>query len=150
MDESHVFSSKWVRPERLSNIAGITANNTATYMQLISYNMFDVSRLRALQLLSRQHYIAQTGPFYVAFWRYSAQPIKLQHFVKVDYAVVAHIAFHAYLTTCLLLFYATFQRFISNRWCSKSKQITVLSKGKAFNFSEPIACFGMSILQNKL
>ena len=52
---------------RLSNRAGIIAHNTATYMQLIHYNMLDVSRLRALQLSSRQRYIAQTGPFYVAF-----------------------------------------------------------------------------------
>ena len=36
-------------------------------MQLIDYNMLDASRLRALQLSSRQRYIAQTGPFYVAF-----------------------------------------------------------------------------------
>ena len=52
---------------RLSNRAGITAHNTAIYMQLIGYNMLDVSHLRALQLSSRQRYIAQTGPFYVAF-----------------------------------------------------------------------------------
>ena len=52
---------------RLSNRAGFTAHNTATYMQLISYNMLNVSRLRALQLSSRQRYIAQTGPFYAAF-----------------------------------------------------------------------------------
>ena len=52
---------------RLSNRAGITAHNTATYVQLIGYNIRDVSRLRALQLSSRQRYIAQTGPFYVAF-----------------------------------------------------------------------------------
>ena len=52
---------------RLSNRAGITAHYTATYMQLIGYNMLDVSHLRALQLSSRQRYIAQTGPFYVAF-----------------------------------------------------------------------------------
>ena len=52
---------------RLSNRAGITAHNTATYMQLIGFNMLDVSRLRALQLSLRQRYIAQTGPFYVAF-----------------------------------------------------------------------------------
>ena len=51
-------------------------------MQLIGYNMLDVSRLRALQLSSRQRDIAQTGPFYVAFWRFTAQPIKLQRFVK--------------------------------------------------------------------
>ena len=52
---------------RLSNRAGITAHNTAIYMQLIGYNMLDASHLRALQLSSRQRYIAQTGPFYVAF-----------------------------------------------------------------------------------
>ena len=52
---------------RLINRAGITAHNTATHMQLISYNTFDVSRLLALQLLSRQWYIEQSGPFYVAF-----------------------------------------------------------------------------------
>ena len=52
---------------RLSNRAEITAYNTATYMQLIGYNMLGVSRLRALQLSSRQRSIAQTGPFYVAF-----------------------------------------------------------------------------------
>ena len=52
---------------RLSNRAGITAHNTATYMQLIGYNILDVSRLRALQLSSRQRYIVQTGPFYIAF-----------------------------------------------------------------------------------
>ena len=42
----------------LSNRAGITAHNTVTYMQLIGYNMLGVSRLRALQLSSRQRYIA--------------------------------------------------------------------------------------------
>ena len=52
---------------RLINRARITAHNTATYMQLIGNNMLDVSRLRALQLLTRQHYKAQTSPFYVAF-----------------------------------------------------------------------------------
>ena len=105
----------------------------------------DVSRLLALQLSSRQRYIAPIGPFYVAFWRFTTQPIKLQHFVKICNAVIAHIAYHAYLTTYLLLFYANFQRFISSGWCSKSKRMTVLSKGKVFNFNEPIACFGMSI-----
>ena len=52
---------------RLSNRAGITAHNTAIYMQLIGYNMLDVSHLRALQLSVRQRLIAQIGPFYVAF-----------------------------------------------------------------------------------
>ena len=52
---------------RLINRAGITAHNSATHMQLIGYNMLDVSRLRALQLSSRQGYIARTGPFCVAF-----------------------------------------------------------------------------------
>ena len=52
---------------RLSNRARITAHNTAIYMQLIGYNMLDVSNLCALQLSSRQRYVAQTGPFYVAF-----------------------------------------------------------------------------------
>ena len=69
-------------------------------MQLIGYKMLDVSRIHALQ-----HYIAQTGPFYVAFWRFTTQPIKLKRFVKVCYAVIAHIAFNSYLTTYLLLFY---------------------------------------------
>ena len=112
--------------------------------------MLVVSRLRALQLLSRQRYFAQTGPFYVAFLLSTTQPIKLQRFVKLCYAVIAHIAFHVYLTTYLLLFHINFQRFISNGWCSTLKRITVLSKGKAFNIYEPIACFGMSILLNKL
>ena len=53
----------------------------------------------------------RTGPFYVAFWRFTTQPIKLQRFVKFYYAVIYHIAYHAYLTTYLLLFYANFQRF---------------------------------------
>ena len=52
---------------RLINRAEITAHNSATHMQLIGYNMLDVSRLRALQLSSRQRYIAQTGPVYVGF-----------------------------------------------------------------------------------
>ena len=52
---------------RLINRAGMAAHNTATHMQLIGYNMLDVSCLRALQLSSRQRYIARTGPFYVAF-----------------------------------------------------------------------------------
>ena len=69
-------------------------------MPLIGYNMLGVSRPRSLQLSSRQRYIAPTGAFYVAFWRFTTQPIKLQRFVKVCYAVIAHIAFHAYLTTC--------------------------------------------------
>ena len=115
---------------RLINSAGITAHNTATYTHLICYKMLDVSRLRALQLSSRQRYIAWTGPFYVVFWRFITQPIKLQRFVKLCYAVIAHIAYHAYLTTYLLLFYANFHRFISNWWFSKSKRITVLSKRK--------------------
>ena len=38
----------------LSNRAGITAHNAVTYMQLIGYKMLGVSRLRALQLSSRQ------------------------------------------------------------------------------------------------
>ena len=42
----------------LSNRAGITAHNTVTYMQLIDYNKLGVSRLHALQLSSRQRYIA--------------------------------------------------------------------------------------------
>ena len=81
-------------------------------MQLICYNMCDVSRLRALQLSSRQRYIARSGPFYVAFWHFTTQPIK--RFVKFCYAAIAHIAFHACLTTYLLLLYANFQRFLSN------------------------------------
>ena len=52
---------------RLLKRAGITANNTATHMQLTGYSMLDVNRLRALQLSSRQRYIARTGPVYVAF-----------------------------------------------------------------------------------
>ena len=51
-------------------------------MQLFSYNMLDVSRLRALQLSSRQHYIVWAGAFHAAFWRFTTQPIKLQRFVK--------------------------------------------------------------------
>ena len=66
-------------------------------MQLIGYNMLDVSRLGALQLLSRQRYIAQTCPLYVAFWYFTTQPIKAQFFVELCYAVVAQIAFYAYI-----------------------------------------------------
>ena len=68
---------------RLGNRAGITANNTATYMQLIGYNMLDVSHISALQLSSRQRYIAQTGPFYVAFRCFTTQQLKLQRFVNI-------------------------------------------------------------------
>ena len=87
---------------RLINRAGITAH-TLTHMQLIGYNMLDVSRLCALQLLSRQRYIVRTGPFYVAFWRFTTQPIKHQRFIILCYAVIAYIAFHTYLTTFILL-----------------------------------------------
>ena len=52
---------------RLINRAGITAHNTATHMQLIGFNLLDVSCLRALQRSSWQRYITQTGPIYVAF-----------------------------------------------------------------------------------
>ena len=52
---------------RLINRAGITTHNTATHMQLIGNNMLDVSCLRALQLSSRQRYVAQTGPVYIGF-----------------------------------------------------------------------------------
>ena len=62
-------------------------------MYLVGHTMLGVSRLSALQLSSRQRYIAQTGPFCVAFWRFTTQPIKLQRFVKLCYAVIAHIAF---------------------------------------------------------
>ena len=80
---------------RLINRAGITAHNTATHMQLIGYNMRDVSPLRALQLSSRQRYMARRGPFYVAFGHFTTQPIKFQRFVKFCYAAIAHIASHA-------------------------------------------------------
>ena len=40
---------------RLINRAGITVHNTATHIQLISYNMLDVSRICALQLSPRAH-----------------------------------------------------------------------------------------------
>ena len=112
----------------LINRAGITSHNTATHMQLFGYNMLDVSCLSALQLSSRQRYIVRAGPFYVAFWRFTTQPTKLQRFVKFCYAVIAHIAFHAYLMTYLIIFYANFQRFISNGCCSISKWITALSR----------------------
>ena len=78
---------------RLLKRAGITG------MQLTGYSMLDVSRLRALQLSSRQRYIARTGPFYVAFLCFTIQSIKLQRFVKVCCAVIADIAFRAYKTT---------------------------------------------------
>ena len=60
---------------RLINRAGITAHNTATHRQLMGYNMLGFSRLRALWLSSRQRYIARIGPFYVAFYRFTTQPI---------------------------------------------------------------------------
>ena len=108
-------------------------------MQLIGYNMRDVSRLRALQLSSRQRYIARSGPFYVAFWRFTTQPIKLQQFKKLCYAAIAHIAFHACLTTYLLLLYANFQRFILNRWCSKSKtNNSTVKKAKHSTSTKPL------------
>ena len=65
--DQRVRGKKLPFQHRLINRAGITAHNTATHMQLICYNMLDVSPLRALQLSSRQRYIARTGPFYVAF-----------------------------------------------------------------------------------
>ena len=52
---------------RFINRAGNTAHNTATLMQLMGNIMLDVSRLRTLQLSSRQCYIAHTGPFCFAF-----------------------------------------------------------------------------------
>ena len=52
---------------RLINRAGITAHKCAIHMQLIGYNMLDVSHSHALQLSSRHRYIARTGPFDVAF-----------------------------------------------------------------------------------
>ena len=52
-------SGKWLLfLHRLISRAGITANNTATHMQLIGYNMLNVRRLRALQLPSRQRSVA--------------------------------------------------------------------------------------------
>ena len=36
-------------------------------MQLIRYKMLDVSRLRALQLSSKQRHIARSGPFLLHF-----------------------------------------------------------------------------------
>ena len=48
---------------RLINKTRITAPNTAIHMQLIGNNMRDVSRLRALQLSSRQCCIARSGLF---------------------------------------------------------------------------------------
>ena len=42
---------------RLNNRAENQAHTTATYMQLTSHNMNYVSRLRVLQISSRQRYI---------------------------------------------------------------------------------------------
>ena len=109
-DDQKVHRKKLPFWYRLINRVGITAHNTATHMQLIGYNMFDVSRLCALQLLSRQWYIARTGAFYIAFWRFTTQTIKLECFVKFCYAVIAHIVFHAYLMAYLLLFYINCQK----------------------------------------
>ena len=140
-------SSRKIVAISLINRARITAHNTATHMQLIGYKMLDVSHLCALQLSSRQHYIARTGPFYVAFWLFTIQLIKLQHFLNFCYAAIAHIAFNACLTTYILLLYANVQRFISNGWCSKVEpNNSAVKRHLAFNCYEPIACFGMSIL----
>ena len=46
------------------------------------------------------------------------------------YAVTAHIVFHAYLPTCLLLIYENFQRFIAKGFCYRSKRIMVVKKSK--------------------
>ena len=51
---------------------------------------------------------------------------------------VAHIASHVHLETYLLIFFANFQRFISNGWCSKSKRITVLSKAPQSTSMNPL------------
>ena len=51
----------------LINRVEISANNNVTHMQLIWHSMINVSRLRALQLSSRQCYIARTGAIYVTF-----------------------------------------------------------------------------------
>ena len=72
--------------------------------------------------------MAWSGPFHVAFWHFTKQPIQLQSFVKLCYAAIAHIAFHACLTTYLLFLYANFQRFISKGLCINKNRITVLSK----------------------
>ena len=104
----------------------MTAHNTATHMQLIGYIMLDVSHLRVLHLLSRQRFIAQTGPFNVAFWCFTTQPIELKRFVKFRYAVIAHIAFHVYLRTYLLIFNANFQRFIT-ACCQKVKHLNSMN-----------------------
>ena len=96
--------------------------------------------------------LVRTVPFFREINFISSYTEKNNYFLLYEliqylpYAVIAHIAFYAYLTPYFLPFYANFQRFISDRWCSKLKRTTVLSKGKTFNFYEPIACFGMSIL----
>ena len=65
--DQKVCGKKFPFLHHLINRAGITAHDTATHMQLVGYNMLDVSRLCVLQLSSRQRYIARTGAFYVMF-----------------------------------------------------------------------------------
>ena len=130
--------------------AGITAHTTATYMQLIGYNMLDVSRLQMYvrtTVLKATLYSANRHVLRCIWTFHHTTNYTSTFFVNLCYAVIAHIAFHAYLTTHLLLFYANFQRFISNGGCSKSKRITVLSKGKAFYLYELIACLACQFLK---
>ena len=134
----------------LVNRAGITAHNIATHMQLIGYNILNVSGQRALQLSSRQHYKAQTGLFYVAFWRFTTQPIKLKRFVKCVMLWWPILRSMHILTTYLVLFYANFQRVIFNGRSSKSKRITILPKRQSIQLLLTHCLFRHVIFLNKL
>ena len=52
---------------RYINRAAISAFSSAKHLRLIRHTMVYVSHLRETQILSRQHYIARTEAFFVAF-----------------------------------------------------------------------------------
>ena len=94
----------------------ITAYNTAIHMQSIGYNKPGVSCLRALQQCQGNFIARELAHLMLLFGVLLHNKLNINVFEKFCYAVIALIAFHAYLTTNLLLFYANFQRFISNGW----------------------------------
>ena len=144
LTEHHLEFPKLKR--RLHRLLWVYTCQNATLLEITCHGSNNIGRLRALQLSSNQRYIVRTGAFYFAFWLWNASPIKHQRLVIV-YAVISHIALNAYLTTSLLLFRANFRRYISKRFCSRSKRMTIQSKSQNIHlYYEHFACFDESFL----
>ena len=83
-------------------------------MHLIGHNMVYVSRPHMLHIAVVKATLQSVNRDILrCILIVCYKTIKPQRLVILCFSVIAHMAFNAYLTTCLLLFNGNFQRFIS-------------------------------------